>query len=81
MARPGGCVRERSVVAKRVAWSESKDLSCLFGKTSVGDSQVVERKERARDLLFTASPRSGGSGFSAEGWFFACVTFIPVRKG
>ena len=44
------------------------------------DSRMAERKERGRELLPTASPRSK-TIVSAERWFFAHVTFAPTRKG
>lgn len=38
---------------------EVKDLSCLFGKMGMADSQAAERKERS-EVVVRRSPRSEG---------------------
>jgi len=56
-------VWEKSVTERRSP-PELKDLSCLFGKTGVVDSQASERKERDRDPSPTASLGSKAAVFS-----------------
>ncbi|KAF9778237.1 hypothetical protein BJ322DRAFT_1025310 [Thelephora terrestris] len=46
---------ERSVIVKPAMTEGVKDLSCLFGKTKVADSQVSEGKEA--EILYPASSR------------------------
>ena len=67
-------MRERSVMPKR-SQPEFEDWGCLFGKMSVVDNQVSERKEISRELL----PGSLRSSL-IEGWFFVRVALVPVRK-
>ena len=70
------CVRARSVMEEALL---SEDLSCLFGKTSMVDSQVSGRKERSRICCLPLRLRRR-RWFSGESCLFVRLAFVPLTK-